>query len=145
MATVEINLYQTRIRVMAGWNGEVGRAVNRLADRMVFGQKRLAPSKTGMLRLSIRQGAKSRWALGIETSVGANPRGGAGPIGVAMWQNNGTRPHEIRPKASNRRGLMVFFWPRVGHTVYRTRVFHPGNPATHWAEDGALYGMLTWT
>lgn len=145
MATVVVNLYDTRIKIMTGWNGEVGRAVNKLADRMVFGQKRLAPSKTGALRLSIRQGGKRRWARGIETSVGANPRAGAGGVGVAFWQNEGTFPHEIRPKPSNRRGLMVFFWPKVGHTVYRTRVWHPGNPAVHWAEEGALYGMLTWT
>lgn len=145
MATVVVNLYDTRIKIMTGWNGEVGRSVDRLAGRMVFGQKRLAPAKTGLLRLSIRQGAKGRWARGIETSVGANPLGGAGPVGVAMWQNEGTRPHEIRPKAGNSRGLMVFFWPKAGRTVYRTRVFHPGNPAVHWAEEGALYGMLTWT
>jgi hypothetical protein len=145
MATVVVNIYDTRVKIMTGWNGEVGRAVDRLAGRMVFGQKRLAPSKTGALRLSIRQGRKGRWARGIETSVGANPRNGVGRIGVAMWQNEGTFPHQILPKPGNRRGHMTFFWVKMGRMAYPTRVWHPGNPAVHWAEEGALYGMMTWT
>lgn len=142
MAEVVVILYEPVIAEMRGWAGEIGRSTLRLARDIRTAQMGLAPRKTGRLMSSIEVGRLGRWAMGIETEVGANPAGGRGPIGVAYWQEKGTRPHIIR--AHNPTGYMTFFWPKVGSVVNFQVVSHPGNPATHWAERGAALGMAAW-
>lgn len=138
-------LYRPVIDYMRSWEGDIGRAVYRLAAEMALAQGALAPKKTGRLWESIGIGAKSRWARGIETHVGANPAGGHGKTGYAYWTDQGTRPHVIRPKASNRTGYLRFYWPKVGRVVRLRKVNHPGirNPG-HWAERGAGAAIRAW-
>jgi bacteriophage HK97-gp10 putative tail-component len=43
-----------------------------------------------------------------------------------------TRRHPISPRRA--RGLLVFYWPVVGDTVYRRHVEHPGTTPSGWWE-----------
>lgn len=145
MATYKITLFYPVINEMKGWNGDIGRSVYRLAGMIRDAQRIQAPKKTGALGASIRRGTKSKRSTGISITVGANPGQGGGRIGYAYWTSEGARPHIIRPRPSNRTGLMHFFWPKVGHRVHLSIVRHPGirNP-THWVEHGADAGMGAW-
>ena len=147
MARVTVILYHPVIEHMRSWNGDIGRAVQHLTEGMVLAQRVLVArsSNTGGLLRSLSVGKKLYGARGIYTSVGANPNEGRGPIGYAYWNDQGTRPHVIRPKATNRRGLLVFFWARVGHTVYLPKVNHPGNRAYDWLMKGAGAAMAAWS
>ena len=42
------------------------------------------------------------------------------------WVIGGTRPHSIEPVAAP---MLAFFWPKVGRSVYKKHVNHPGNSA----------------
>lgn len=138
-------LFYPVIEYMRSWSGDIGRATLTLCRHIRSAQKVYAPRKTGLLQRSIEIGSRGRWVGGLETSVGANPQGGTGAIGVAMWQELGTRPHSIpKPPPMPPGRHMVFFWPKVGHVVWLKSVNHPGNPATHWATRGAATGMALW-
>ena len=138
-------LFYPVIEYMRSWQGDIGRATFTLCRRIRSAQKVYAPRKTGALQRSIEIGSRGRWAGGLETYVGANPQGGTGAIGVAMWQELGTDPHVIPKSGVMPPGrYMVFYWPKVGHVVHFKHVNHPGNPATHWAMRGAATGMALW-
>lgn len=142
MAT-HVILYEPVIEFMRSWEGDIGRSVQGLCRRIMNFQKLYVPKKTGRTMASIQIGSLRRDALGLTTQVGANP--GLGDfIGVAYWQEVGTRPHVIVPRSDNRRGYLVFFWARAGRVVYRRRVFHPGNRGVHWAVRGMESGMAAW-
>lgn len=143
MATVRIVLYRPVIEHMRSWEGDIGRSVSRLADMIAAAQRIQAPKKTGKLVASIAVGRKTRAPLGIQVQVGASPS--QRKTGYAYWTSEGARPHRITPKASNRTGYLVFFWPKVGHVVRFRSVNHPGirNP-THWVMHGADAGMGAW-
>jgi hypothetical protein len=145
MATVTIILYRPVIDFMRGWEGDIGRAVHRLADNIAVAQRVFAPKKTGRLAAEIRVGQRSSWPRGIQISVGANPSLGTSRKGYAYWTSEGALPHRIVPKASNKTGFLVFFWPKVGHVVHLRSVNHPGirNPS-HWVMHGAEAGMAGW-
>lgn len=144
MATVEVILYHPVIEHMRGWEGDIGRSVFQLTAEMALAQHILAPKKTGRLAESIGVGHYGHWARGIETTVGANPDQ-PGVRGYALFTDQGTRPHRIVPKASNKRGELVFFWARVGHVVHLRSVNHPGiRMPGHWAERGAGAAMRAW-
>lgn len=145
MATTRIILYRPVINQMRGWEGDIGIAVYRLAKMIAAAQRLQAPKKTGKLVSTIKPGTKSKRAEGITITVGANPGQGGGRIGYAYWTSEGARPHLILPRRTNRRGLMTFFWPKVGHVVHLSIVHHPGirNP-THWVEHGADAAMGAW-
>jgi len=145
MATVTVILYDPVIEYMRSWEGDIGRSTLTLCRRIKTAQQHLAPRKTGALRRSIEMGYRGHWAGGLETFVGANPAHGSGLIGVAWWQEKGTRRHRIpREGQVARGGYLVFFWPKVGRVVRFRSVNHPGNPATHWAMRGAELGMVAW-
>jgi hypothetical protein len=143
MARVTIILYRPVIDFMRGWEGDIGKAVSRLADNIAVSQRVFAPKKTGRLWASISVGRKGRGVTGITTRVGADPNGRR--TGYAYWTSEGAAPHRIVPKASNKTGFLVFFWPKVGHVVHLHSVNHPGirNPS-HWVMHGAEAGMAGW-
>jgi hypothetical protein len=143
--TYKLILYRPVISYMRSWEGDIGRSVSRLADEIAAAQKALAPVKTGKLKASIRVGTKGRWARGIAVNVGANPGRGGGRIGTAMWTDQGTRPHRITPRPTNRHGYLVFFWPKAGRVVRFPSVNHPGiKMPRHWAERGAGAAIRAW-
>lgn len=130
---------------MKGWNGDIGRAVQNLVNGMVFAQRTLVArnSKTGALLRAVGKGRQQFGARGIETTVGANA-GDAPLIGVAFWNDQGTKRHVIRPRPSNTHGTLVFFWAKVGHVVYLKKVNHPGNRKYDWAMRGAEAALIAW-
>lgn len=140
-------LYRPVIDFMKSWEGDIGRAVGKLAEEMAVAQRALAPIKTGKLKASIRVGVKGRSARGISVDVGANPNPGSGRggTGYAYWTDQGTRPHPITPKPSNRSGYLVFFWVKAGRRVRFRSVNHPGiKTPFHWAERGAGAAIRAW-
>lgn len=144
MASVTVILYEPVIQYMRGWSGDIGRAVHRLAEDMAVAQRVMAPRKTGHLWGSISVGDRGHGPRGITIDVGANP--GMRRYGYAYWTDQGARPHRIVPRAGNKRGLLIFYWARVGHVVRFRSVNHPGirNPS-HWAERGAEVAVRSWS
>jgi hypothetical protein len=71
-----------------------------------------APIKTGHLRAHIvkRFDGPERMLVGVQG------------VPYAIYVHEGARPHVIRGNP-----LLVFYWPKVGKTVYFRRVNHPGN------------------
>lgn len=144
--TYTLILYRPVIAYMRSWEGDIGRAVSKLAQEIAVAQRAQAPTKTGLLKASIRVGKKGRWARGISVDVGANPGQGAGRIGYGYWTDQGTRPHRIVPKPSNRSGYLVFFWMKAGRRVRFHAVNHPGiRTPRHWAERGAGAAIRAWS
>lgn len=147
MARVTVIMYTPVVDFMRGWNGDIGMAVRKLTDGIALGQRFLVSrhSKSGHLLRSISVGDKGHWARGIETGVGANPHNGKGPIGYALWNDQGTRRHMIRPRPENTHGHLVFYWARVGHVVHLRKVNHPGNRPYDWVMLGAGAAMAAWS
>jgi hypothetical protein len=145
MASVTVILYPGAVDFLRGWEGDVGKAVHRLADNIAVSQRVFAPKKTGRLAASIQVGDRAQGARGIQIKVGANPGRGGGRTGYAYWTSEGAAPHRFGPKPGNRTGFLVFFWPKVGHVVHLRSVNHPGirNPS-HWVMRGAEAGMAGW-
>ena len=54
---------------------------------------------------------------------------------VALWQDAGTRAHEILP-----RNVRMLRFKVNGATVFRRRVYHPGTKAVHFMRAGAVVG-----
>jgi len=136
MATVTVIMYPGAVEFMKSWEGEIGRHISRLCDQVKDDQKVLAPKKTGRLAASISVD-KGRGVSGIQATIGAHGKG----LGYAMYMEEGTRPHSIRPR--NPAGFMKFYWPKVGHVVWFKHVSHPGNHAYHWAYYGLVTGMAS--
>lgn len=94
---------------------------------------------TGKLRKSINRGAKGEWALFVQASAKH-----------ALWVEEDTKAHEIRPKLSagvsgpvrpsqsrRSRGAARQFLRFVvgGRTVFARSVRHPGTTGTHFMRD----------
>jgi hypothetical protein len=64
----------------------------------------------------------------------------------ASYLEYGTDPHYIHARRAK---FLVFYWPKVGRTVFYKRVLHPGTRPYHWIEwsVGAAFrdakGMLS--
>jgi hypothetical protein len=130
--TVEID--KVLVDRFTSWQGPVGRSVSRLASRTVKEQKALAPKRSGKLAASIRftRGISSK---GITFTSGST-------LKYAGWMEHGTRPHVIRPKRPG--GLLVFFWPKAGRTVFLRSVNHPGTRPYHYLSRGYTRALTIW-
>jgi len=53
----------------------------------------------------------------------------------ATYVHEGTRPHIILPKKAG--GVLAFYWPKAGKTVFMRRVNHPGTQGQHYLTDAA--------
>jgi hypothetical protein len=60
----------------------------------------------------------------------------------ADYTEKGTRPHVIRPRKVG--GVLVFFLPQAGRTVFARSVNHPGNPARPWFAPTLKAGWEGW-
>jgi len=95
------------------------RDVARVAREVEARAKQLAPVDTGRLRSSITV-RPSLSLRGPSVRVSAD-------VSYATYVENGTRPHEIRPR---RRKALKF---KVGgRTVFATVVHHPGTKGVHF-------------
>ena len=59
----------------------------------------------------------------------------------AIWLRDGTRPHMIFSAADHwtNRSVVAFFWPKIGATIFRMYVNHPGTKPDHWADEVLAY------
>lgn len=90
----------------------------REAGRQVVNRaKVLAPVRTGRLRSSIRAEPPRILSLRGSLTVGSD-------LEYAAFVNDGTRPHEIRPRTKQ-----VLKFTVGGRTVYAKVVHHPGTRA----------------
>lgn len=84
--------------------------------------------------------------LAVEVYNG-NPRfyeplkAGSGTTTLGEILEYGSAPHTIEPK--NPGGLLVFFWPVVGHVVRFKKVNHPGTRAYGMMAHAAEVGIRT--
>ncbi len=141
--TVNVRMYKPVVDHFRGWNGPLGHSISRLARETAFRQRAMVGKKSGLLAASIRVGDKGRWPGGIQTTVGAGAgQRQSGHKGYAMANDQGARPHFIRPRRPG--GMLVFYWAKVGRVVRLPSVFHPGNRPYHWAERGLRAAMAQW-
>jgi len=119
-----------------GWQGEVGRRFERLAKESTFRMAGMAPKRHGGLAKSMSY-KKGRTGSGLYFEAGAS-------VGYAAAQDQGGRAHVIRPRDPRPEARLKFFWKKVGHVVYFSKVDHPGNPATHYIERGFRRALGMW-
>jgi hypothetical protein len=132
--SVTVNIDQAKVDAFAGWGGPIGRSTARLARQVVFAQRTLAPKNTGDMARRINW-VKQSGPKGIQFESRS-------PARQSMWMEHGTRPHLIRPKKAG--GFLVFYWPKVGRTVFLRTVHHPGTRAYRFMERGLKVGMRIW-
>lgn len=142
ITNVRVHISKPLVDQFRGWNGPVGRSIMRLARETRFRQMAMVGTKTGKLRASITVGSRSRWAGGIQTTIGAGAGQGIRGHGYSLYNDQGAIPHRITPR--KRGGMLVFFWPKVGTVVHLRSVSHPGNRGYHWAERGLRAAMAMW-
>lgn len=141
--TVNVRMYKPVVDQFRGWNGPLGRSIMRLARETRFRQRAMVGKRSGLLAQSITIGDRGHWVGGIQTTVGAGAgQRQSGHKGYAMANDQGARPHFIRPKRAG--GVLVFYWAKVGRVVRLPSVFHPGNRPYHWAERGLRAAMAQW-
>lgn len=97
-----------------------GRKTVKIRDQLRVAAQEEAPVRTGHLRRNIK----------VTPFRMTGPYKGEGGLGVSLrdvpyaghvrW---GTKPHRI---AARRAPALVFFWPKVGRTVFFKSVNHPG-------------------
>lgn len=121
MASVQIVVVMDRhaVEELRGWNGPIGHRLELCAKEIVWRAKLIAPKRTGAMAAGIHW-TPGRNRMGLTATIGT-------PARYAAIMELGSRPHEILPKRTG--GLLVFFWPKVGHVVHLPRVWHPGTRA----------------
>lgn len=125
-----------------GWEGPIGRSVDRLLHRTKDTQVALVGKRSGKLAASIDIHHKGYGSRGIEATVGAGGGNMAGRRGYALYTDQGTAPHMIKPRDPH--GYLIFYWAKVGRVVHLKSVQHPGNKAYRWAERGLEIAMASW-
>lgn len=70
---------------------------------------------------------------GLETRIRYGPQIVEGSVGIdgrrypyAASVEGGALPHTYGPRSPESSARLVFFWRKVGHVVYLTKVNHPG-------------------
>jgi hypothetical protein len=116
-----------RLRYSAG----VQRDLHRRADNVANFQRFRVGVKTGELLSTIRTEDESPNVLVTAGRAGRTPQLG--------YQIYGTAPHVIRPRRAG--GTLVFFWDKVGATVYFKKVNHPGTKANRFVQD-SVYAAI---
>lgn len=96
--------------------------------RLRPGEKRKRRPGTLQRSIVVRKLQKEGGGRGLVAVVGSeNP--------IALLHHEGTIPHVIRPRPGNKRGLLVFYWDKVGHVVSMREVNHPGTKPNRYLTD----------
>lgn len=119
---MSVDTYRVEL-ALRRWSATVATKAARETVALAKADPQVPRGKTGKLVATIREDRSVR-----PTSVDARARIVARSIQAATT-DKGARPHVIRPR---RRGLLVFHWPKAGHTVFLRQVNHPGNRPGHW-------------
>lgn len=94
----------------------LNQGLKEMGDVIVKAMKKEAPKKSGALRKS----HKAR----ILTMNRRQPRLVIASAKHGRYVREGTKPHIIRPRVAG--GVLVFYWAKVGATVFFAKVNHPG-------------------
>jgi hypothetical protein len=124
IADVEIN--ETALRDYVMGQSEV--FLRSFTAEMEAVAKEEAPERTGQLKRMIHADEVRRtgpWTLAGGVSSLARH---------SAFVHKGTRPHVIRARNAP---ALVFYWPKVGRTVFFKRVNHPGTKANPFLERAA--------
>lgn len=132
-ADVVVEIDDAALAVFQGWEGPVGRSVERLARDTVFFQKVFGAKKTGAMVAGMHY-TKGKWSRGIQFEAGSD-------VSYAAANDQGAKPHVIKAKNAP---YLVFFWPKVGRVVAFKSVNHPGNKAYGWAMKGLQRALNGW-
>lgn len=132
-ADVVVEIDDAALKVFQGWDGPVGRSIERLAKDTVFFQKVFANKKTGVMAAGLHY-KKGHWSRGIQFDAGSD-------VDYAIFSDQGTKPHKIHAKNAP---YLVFYWPKVGRVVHFKSVNHPGNKAYKWLERGLQRALNGW-
>jgi hypothetical protein len=134
VADVKVVIDKAAVDVFRGWNGPLGHSVNRLAKETEWRARTLANRRTGRM-IEKMETKKGKWSKGIEFQVGTS-------VPYALFVHEGTKAHEIKPRTPG--GLLVFYWPKVGKTVYFRRVWHPETRPYKFLERALEGAMRMW-
>lgn len=96
----------------------------RTRDKLEREFRREAPVDTGALRNATSVSVR-REGNGFRFTARSD-------VDYASFTSKPTRPHVIRPRRAG--GVLVFYWPVVGSTVFFRHVNHPGTRGTGWWE-----------
>lgn len=129
----EVIIDEAALHHFQGWEGPVGRSVERLGRETVFRQQALANRKTGVMAAGLHI-KKGHWSKGIQFDAGSD-------VHYTRFVDQGTKPHKITAKGG---GYLTFFWPKVGRIVHFKSVSHPGNKAYGFLMKGLERALGMW-
>lgn len=97
----------------------MGRRAQRAASQMTAELQRTAPVETGELRreTGVVVTDQTPQRITLEAKIDTS---------YAEYVTEGTRPHVITAKPGK---VLAFYWPKIGETVFRKSVNHPGTQA----------------
>jgi hypothetical protein len=130
---VVVNIDDAALAKFQGWEGPIGRSVDRLAKDTVFFQRAFANKKSGAMAAGMHY-KRGHWSRGIQFEAGTD-------VPYAAANDQGAKPHKIVAKNAP---YLVFFWPKVGRVVHFKSVNHPGNKAYGWAMRGLERAVNIW-
>lgn len=107
--------------IQYGWDGMVGRDLNRRLRTLEFRARASAGRKTGNLRARMETTGRKVDHRGLEARVGA-------PVKYALVHHQGSRPHVIKPRKAG--GTLRFVIG--GRVIFAKRVNHPGTRPNHY-------------
>ena len=113
MARIRLDRAQLNRTITNASRRELKEASRQVVNRA----KVLAPVRTGRLRSSIRAEPPRIFSLRGSVTVGSD-------LEYAAWVNDGTRPHQIRPRTKRALRFVV-----NGQVVFARVVNHPGTKA----------------
>jgi hypothetical protein len=134
MDNVTVVMDKPAVDLFRGWTGPLGMSFERLARETVYRQRTTANRRTGAMIAGLHY-TRGRYATGIGFDAGSNAP-------YALFVDQGTRPHVITPRKPG--GLLVFYWPKVGHMVFLRSVKHPGNRAYQFLMKGLERALGVW-
>ncbi|MGV1079719.1 MAG: hypothetical protein ACOYD1_07685 [Candidatus Nanopelagicales bacterium] len=133
---VQVIIDRPALHVFRGWAGPLGWSFSRLSRETVWRQKQLAHRRTGALQNSISANLRPQLMNGNLTFETGSK------VKYALIHELGSKPHIITPKKAG--GVLVFFWPKVGHVVAFKSVQHPGTRGYHYLTEGLEAAMRMW-
>jgi hypothetical protein len=133
VADVVVEIHQAALDQFRGWQGPVGRSVERLAKETVFRQKAVANKRSGAMAAGMHY-IRGVWSRGLQFDAGS-------AVDYTLFVDQGTKPHPIHAKNAP---YLVFYWPKVGRVVHFKSVNHPGNKAYKFLEEGLKRALAMW-
>lgn len=131
LAPGSVIVYQSEVRLwVADKNGPLIQDLDRRASRVQRVQQAYVRKRTGYLLSTIR---KQRTYSPVRPKV--TVLAGSKNIDYTLYEDQGTRPHVIRPRTKK----FLRFVNRGGQIVFAKQVNHPGTTGSHFIERSMIY------